>query len=290
MNTLRILCFGDNHGDQNSLQQVVSETEGETFDYIIHVGDITNACEEGLEAGADQLQQLKPLFAELSERGELVYVWGNRDFEICTKGVGTRIDRFSDFPFDEGTHIPRTGTIDVAGQRFTQDPDAVDSETILVTHYYHPELLDHFEGRAYFSGHVHTGRRKGNVLNTGFLYRGGEHGATPLQGGYFIVELDSDRMDVSFHSLGGLEEGSCPDHLARGFQYTPRNWQSNCTFCYEEEPFYTEILESTQLALERTEREVTQTNLYETAIDLYQHTGVPDDFESTLSSYVEEFL
>jgi len=66
--------MGDNHGNTSSLEQVIRDTEGEEFDYIVHVGDITNACIDGMEEGEAQLEAVLPLFEELSNRGELLYV------------------------------------------------------------------------------------------------------------------------------------------------------------------------------------------------------------------------
>jgi len=53
--TLRLLCMGDNHGDVDSLERVVDGTEGEEFDFVIHVGDITNAWFDGVDEGREQL-------------------------------------------------------------------------------------------------------------------------------------------------------------------------------------------------------------------------------------------
>jgi hypothetical protein len=206
------------------------------------------------------------------------------------KGMGTRIDTYADDSFTPGTRIPTAGTVEIDGQDFAQDPDEADEDTILITHYFLPELLDDFAGRAYISGHVHTGRFKNNVLNTAFLYRGGEHGAKPTEGGYFIVEIDDGVMDVTLRSLGGLTRGTCAKHIARGVQFTPNNWQTACTFCYEEDEFYEEIIESTQHALGKTDAEISSAEVTEVAIDRYRGAGVPRDFEQTLSAYAEKNL
>lgn len=188
--SLRLLCMGDNHGHVTSVAKVVEEIEGDRFDYIIHTGDFTNTDEDGLEAGVEQLEAQKPYFEELTQRGEFVYVLGNRDHEA---GPSHLVDYVTDHTdFDVGTQIPEEGTIEVEGQAFTQDPALVEPDTILVTHGLIPELLDHFEGKAYFSGHEHTGRYKNRALNTAFLYRGDRHGGKPLEGGYFIVEISDD--------------------------------------------------------------------------------------------------
>lgn len=285
MGNTRLLCMGDNHGNTSSLEHVVRDTEGEEFDFVIHVGDITNACLDGMEEGEAQLKSMMPLFEELSQRGELLYVWGNRDFEVCIKGAFTRIDEFVDFEFAPGTHIPTEGTIEVAGQEFTQDRSEVDEQTILITHYFEHELLDHFSGMLYLSGHVHVGRFKNNVLNTGFLYRDGSHGAKPMEGGYFIVDMTDDSIEVSFNSLGGLEKGICANHICRGVQFTPENWQKACKFCYDSEDFYTEIVESVEYDLETNGVPRTNENILKRAVDTYT-PGVPRRFEDELSTFL----
>jgi len=277
--------MGDNHGNTSSLERVVRDTEQEEFDYIVHVGDITNACIDGMDEGGEQLEAVLPLFEELSNRGELLYVWGNRDFEVCVKGGFTRIDEYADFEFTPGTHIPTEGTVEVAGQQFTQDRDEVNEQTILVTHYFGHELLDHFPGLLYLSGHVHVGRFKNNVLNTGFLYRDGSHGANPIEGGYFVVEISDGSIDVTFESLGGLEKGICASHVSRGVQFTPENWQTACKFCYDSEAFYTEIVDSVEYGLEQKGIATTPQNIADLALDKHD-SGVPRNFKKELSTFV----
>ena len=288
MDNIRLLCMGDNHGNTSSLERLVRDTEGEEFDYIVHVGDITNACIDGMDEGEEQLEAVLPLFEELSNRGKLVYVWGNRDFEVCVKGGLTRIDDYADFEFTPGTHIPTEGTVDVAGQSFTQDRNEVDEQTILVTHYFRHELLDHFPGLLYLSGHVHVGRFKNNVLNTGFLYRDGSHGAEPIEGGYFLVELTEESIDVTFESFGGLEKGICVSHVSRGVQFTPENWQTACKFCYNSEAFYTEIVDSVKYGLEQKGIAMTPQNIVDLALDKYG-SGGPRNFEKELSTFVTNY-
>jgi len=79
--TLRLLCMGDNHGDVDSLERVVDGTEGEEFDFVIHVGDITNAWFDGVDEGREQLDAVTPYFETLHERGEFLHL-GNRDGAI----------------------------------------------------------------------------------------------------------------------------------------------------------------------------------------------------------------
>jgi len=203
------------------------------------------------------------------------------------KGGSTRIDEYADFDFNPGTHIPTEGTVEVAGQKFTQDEDEVDEETILVTHYFEHELLDNFAGLLYLSGHVHVGRFKDNVLNTGFLYRDASHGADPIEGGYFVVEISEGSMDVTFESLGGLEKSVCPDHISRGVQFIPKNWRTACKFCYDSEDFYTEISDSVEYNLEQQGIQATPQNIVDSALEMYD-SGVPRNFEEELSTFVTD--
>lgn len=283
--------MGDNHGDEETLQKVVDETEGEEYDFIIHVGDITNSCKDGMDEGTRQLKSLLPLFEQLSERGELLYIWGNRDFESCAGlGLTDRIDEYINFDFEPGTRIPTDGRIEVAGQEFTQDPDEVNQDTILVTHDFLSELVDNFTGKAYFSGHIHNGRFKNNILNTAFLYRGDTHGAKELEGGYFIVEIQKEEMEVSLRSFGGLSKGKCRNHASRGIQFVPRNWQNECSFCYEEDKFYYEIFKSSEYALNKDGKDITPENLVKTAVDMYIEEETPSDFDIKLAELVEEYV
>jgi predicted phosphodiesterase len=234
---LRLLVMGDNHGNAETLEQVANETAGETFDYLIHVGDLTNVVWDGHPA--EQVEAIRPALSTLTDRGELVYIWGNRDKwgdPMPEDGLGL------------GTLIEQGETRTIDGQRFTTDPEAVDGDTILLTHGEHDWAIDHFDGLAYFCGHTHAGRFIGRMLNSAFLYRDESFGAEPLQGGYFIVEISEDRtFDVEFRNLGGLAKVICPDHIERGIQFLPDGL--NCNYCYNDGDLEKELLTSAFYAL-----------------------------------------
>lgn len=295
---LRILCMGDNHGNTSSLKRVVKETEGEEFDFIVHVGDITNAWFDGISEGAKQLEATEPYFETLEDRGELVYIWGNRD----GRGPEHVTDLYS---FEVGTYVPPEGTTTIAGQSFTQKARLVEEDTILLNHYLDTRLLDFFVGRAYFSGHVHVGRYKNNCLNSAFLYRDDSHGATGIEGGYFIVEIDSDGTMQIEPRLWNLKKGICVNHICRGVQFVPEFWKSDCKFDYDDEEYYGEIAESAFYALleegdfdvedehkkrshflEAADFGISPTQLIERGQKICSST--PRDFNTRFSSFVEE--
>ena len=110
MASQRILVMGDNHGNTESLERVVADTEGERFDFVVHVGDFTNAHNEDKATGGEQLRAVEPYLETLADRADkgLVYVYGNRDY------YGDL-----DHTLDVGTYVPQEGSVTVGDQRFT---------------------------------------------------------------------------------------------------------------------------------------------------------------------------
>ncbi|GAB3686831.1 hypothetical protein GCM10028857_19580 [Salinarchaeum chitinilyticum] len=285
MGEQRILVMGDNHGDIESVQRVVDETAEETFDFAVHVGDLTNAYFDGVEAGVEQLQDLDELLQALESRtsGGLLYIFGNRDHARGLDGEYV----YERCQLEAGTRIPPDGHVTVGGQRFTQSPDLVDSDDILVTHGERVWLLDHFSGRAYFSGHVHTGRYKGRCLNSAFLYRTDDHQAEPLVGGYFVVTVrDEPPFDVELRNLDRLQKIICPDHHERGVLFAAD--YHDCQFCYDNEhQFLREMASSAFYGLTqgRDREAVDQAAIVEYAVKLFENP--PAGFEEKFTSYIE---
>jgi predicted phosphodiesterase len=279
-----ILVMGDNHGNVESLDQVVADTEGECFDFVIHVGDLTNAYFDGLDNGVEQLKSVESRLEDLADRTkeDLLYIYGNRDH---TRGPDYEYV-YEQYELDVGTRIPSAGTITTGGQTFTQDPEKVDGDEILVTHGEYAHLLDHFDGRAYFSGHVHTGRYKGRCLNSAFLYRTGER-SEPLTGGYFVVTVDEEPpFEIDFRNLGRLKKIICHKHHERGVLFGPDF--HDCQFCYDNQlQLMQEMAKSSFYGLtHQNEREaVSEKELVEYAVSLFNNP--PDDFERIFTNYID---
>jgi len=223
MQSLRILAFGDNHGNTESLSRIVEETTDEEFDYIIHTGDITNTYKTDFQTGVEQLKSVEPYFETLSQRGELVYIYGNRDSERVPGGNRRHVTE--EYELTPGHRLRREETIEVTGQRFTSNPKSAEQGDILLTHGIVPQQFYRPEAKAYFCGDTHRAVQQDHALNTGYLYNDkGYFGA------YFIAELDESGITTQ---VLGLDERwkpvVCPDHEWYGRQFHPEKF--GCRIC-----------------------------------------------------------
>ena len=275
--------MGDNHGDETSLQRVVDATEGAEFDYIIHLGDITNTSKTDFETGVEQLRALEPHFETLAERGELVYIYGNRDEEVGTSSTGRHVT--DSFELTPGHRLTFGEPIDVDGQRFTTDPETVGRDDIILTHHDSQRYFYNLDARAYFCGHSHKARQIGRSLNTGYLWK---EDAEP--GAYFLVELDESEMSVEVRGLvEPWHEIVCPDYAWYGTQFLPTTKECRlCTFG-PERPFrematvaFIEAVESPAATQTATIEEVVTR-----ARELFVDT---DDFGRQLSEYLDALV
>ncbi|WP_375142039.1 metallophosphoesterase family protein [Natronoarchaeum rubrum] len=268
--------MGDNHGNTESLERVVSGTEGEEFDFVVHVGDFSNAHNEGRDVGVEQLQAVEPYLEKLAGRAKhgLLYVYGNRDY------YGDL-----DYEFNIGIHIPTEGHITVDGQRFTQDPGVVSDDDILVTHVEKKQMIDHFCGRTYFCGHTHTGRYKERMLNSAFLYRDDSKADTAIYGGYFVVDLkDEPPFDIDLRNIGSLDTTVCPQHSDRGILIGPD--YHDCMFCWRPVLLLREMASTAfygvTSGLDREYAIVEE--LVDYAVDLWD--SPPQDFQKEFTEYL----
>lgn len=182
--------------------------------------------------------------------------------------------------------IPEDEVITVAEETFTQDLELVEDDTILVNHYWYPELLEHFAGEAYFSGHIYTGRCKNKALNTAFLYRTADHGADALLSVYFVVEITPDgAWQIDFRNIGKVRKGICTKHQALGVQFVPDYWRKDCQFCYDEDEFYSEVARSALYGLGTVLEEADVEEVVEFAASTYGAT--PPSFEPKLREFLE---
>jgi predicted phosphodiesterase len=278
--------MGDNHGDVESLDQVVKETEGETFDFVIHVGDLTNAYFDGIDTGVEQLKSVESRLNDLEDRATegLLYIYGNRD-----RTRGPKVEYvYEQHELDVGTRIPSDDFTTVGNQRFTQNPGLVGEDDILVTHAEYVPMLDHFDGRAYFSGHEHTGRYKDRCLNSAFLYRTDDHGSEPLIGGYFVVTVDREPpFEIGFRNLDRLQKIICNKHHERGVLFAPDF--HNCQFCYDDQlQLMEEMTQSAFYGLtNQSERDAVPTDeLVDYAISLFENP--PSGFKRRFTEYVDD--
>lgn len=278
----RFLVLGDHHGDTESLRRVIDDIDDETFDFAVHVGDLTNAVRDGREAAARQLERVEPLLETVADRTRhgLIWVYGNRDY-------------FGDVPadLDVGTRAPEAGTVTVGGQRFTNDPGAVDADTVLVTHMETWSLLDHFDGRAHFCGNTHLGRYRDRRVNAAFLqYTYAETGEQQF-GGYVVVEIpaspateSADPFDVEVRSVGSLERIRCPEHRERGLQFRPAG--EECMYCMNESILMREMAATAFYGCthDSDRKTVARTDVVDYAVSLWEDP--PVGFEREFRAYL----
>lgn len=233
----RFLCLGDNHGDAESLRRVVEDTADESFDYVVHTGDFTNMFFDGYPSAQESLDKIVPHLETLAEDSELVYVYGNRD----ARGP----DRLTPGDIPVGTHVPEGEVIEIGDLAFSQQPpttDTIDTPVVRVTHFW-LATPPKYDGLLSLSGDTHDGRAIGNIVDTGFLYRTGDHGADAVYGCYAVVEIDEDgEVDVQFRPIGGVDVRTCSRHELLGDQFVvPEYWNESCHYCYEEEEYVEEL-------------------------------------------------
>ncbi|WP_162991566.1 metallophosphoesterase family protein [Halostella salina] len=274
----RFLVFGDHHGDTESLERLLDDTEGERFDFAVHVGDFTDAMREDRATAAEQLRAVEPYLETVADRTrhDLVWVYGNRDY-------------FGDFDYDldVGTRVPDEGTVTVGGQRFANSPAAVESDVILVTHMETWRLLDHFDGRAHFCGNTHLGRSKGRRVNSAFLqYTHRETGEQSF-GGYVVVEVDdAPPFDVDVRRIGTLDRIDCERHGERGVQFHAAF--DGCMYCAEPTILMRELAASAFYGLTHdADRDaVADGALVDYAVDLWDDP--PDGFRDEFAAYLDD--
>jgi len=257
--TRRILVMGDNHGDAESLERVLDDIEDESLDFAVHVGDLTRSWRHDRDLGLEQLRAVEPLLERIDDAVDhgLLWVWGNQDY-------------FGDIDYgiDAGTEIPDDGYVTVDRQRFTNAPELVEDDVVLVTHLEKWSLVDHFEGRAHFCGNTHLGRLKDRRLNSAFLQASAPDADEPTYGGYFVVELDDGGpADVELRPLGDLERRTCDRHGDRGVQFQPAS--AECMYCRDERILYRELAASAFYGrTDGDEDAVTESELVEYAVSL----------------------
>jgi hypothetical protein len=269
--------MGDNHGDVESLRRVLDDAENERFDLAVHVGDFTRAWRhEDRSLGVEQLRSVEPVLERIDAAADhgLAWVWGNQDYfgDI-------------DYDLDVGTEIPDDDRVEVGGLRFTNAPDLVAEDVILVTHMETWSLLDHFDGQAHFCGNTHMGRHLHRRLNSAFLQVTHPETGEQTYGGYFAVELAEDgSMSVEMRSIGDLERRTCDRHGERGVQFQPSS--RDCMYCWDRLVLYREMAASAFYGLTRDGDgdAATEAELVDYAEGLWEEP--PDGFREAFAEYL----
>lgn len=221
---LKFLAFSDIHGNTESVKKLIPTVKNEQFDGILFAGDFTNAfLDRDLEKANDKYQIIMKLLQSLET--PVYYVLGNRDFVPKVDGIKV-INANLPYNLSKEKKIYITKKISIAS-----DHRLVDGNTIYLTHF-----NNKLQAKAllHVAGHVHWGVKYRNYLNLGFLYRDKEHGAPALEGCYWDIIIDNNKVtNVMWHNLGGMKETKCNNHPFAIF-YIPHYWKK-CPLCYQNE-------------------------------------------------------
>jgi predicted phosphodiesterase len=273
----RWLVLGDHHGDAEALERVLDDTEGERFDYAVHVGDFTRAMRHDEAVGVEQLRETEPLLGQIDARADhgLLWVYGDQDY------YGDLDD-----DIDAGTRIPSDGVLTVGGRQFTNSLAHVDPDTVLVTHDEHWRLADHFDGLAHFCGNTHFGRRLGRRLNAAFLQETNPETGEQRFGGYFVVTFEGRAFDVEVRAIGDLERRLCERHRERGVQFLPSDW--GCMYAWDDRVLLRELAASAFYGVtDGIEREAADPDeVVGYAVGLWDEP--PSDFRADLAAYLQK--
>jgi len=147
-------------------------------------------------------------------------------------------------------------------------------------------MIDHFEGRAYFCGHTHTGRYKDRMLNSAFLYRDDSRADTALYGGYFVVEVSNEPpFDVDLREFGRIDTRICQQHQERGVLIGPD--YHNCMYCWQPIQLMRELARSAFYGVTNDvdHSYASEDELVEYAVKLWDSppAGFEQDFQEYLS-------
>lgn len=209
---VKLLCFSDIHGSVDAVRALVADTaaRGAAYDAVIVAGDMTNlVVTKELEAEQRNYDEILGLLQD--SYGRVYYVPGNRD----RTGRGKKAKSIM---FTYPTLLEPGKKYDLAGDiKVTASPELAAPDTILVQHSniayagrFDRTAMISRDALLHITGHTHTGVWTRNYLNTGFLYRDGSNGATPMMGGYFEVGIDGadfvpGEINVQFHALGPIK-------------------------------------------------------------------------------------
>ena len=176
---MKILAISDLHGNLNALEIFRKKIEKNNFDLVICAGDLTNFYFNPKET------EKIPYFEEFiyNLKTPFIIVWGNRDFNKYLNinfPLKLVIDLDKEDYFYENWH-------------FTSNFNHIASNSIFLTH---SEIYIKNSNKPMLQlwGDSHIPKilyRPHICIDLGFLYRDSIHGANPILGLYWIIEINS---------------------------------------------------------------------------------------------------
>lgn len=176
---MKIIAISDLHGNLNALEIFRKKIEKHDFDLVICGGDLTNFYFNPKEI--EKVPYLEEFVYNL--KTPFIIVWGNRDF-----------NRYLN------TYFPLKLVIDLDKEdyfyekwHFTSNIENITSNSIFITH---SEIFVKSKNKPMLQlwGDSHIPKklyRPHICIDLGFLYRDSIHGANPMLGLYWIIEVNS---------------------------------------------------------------------------------------------------
>ncbi len=237
---IRILALGDIHGGLSALKKGIETMKNYDFDAVVCVGDFASLR---FTDPLKELENIAKIFDLLdSLEVPVYYVWGNRDlmlFDLVVRLVGVRRERALELirrliHHDYLYEVSRGTRYKLGFASIVSDPKIVEPNSILLVHY-----IDHVAKGAllHIEGHVHYGQYKDNYINLGFVYRDDLHGAEPMEGMIWLIEIRREggrvHIDRKYVLLDRrFKEMICDLHFDEGVFIVPSKWR-RCPVCYD---------------------------------------------------------
>ncbi|KTG11440.1 hypothetical protein AUR64_04075 [Haloprofundus marisrubri] len=258
MSKVTLLVLGNLTGGTDSLYQVREKLVGidgsfdEHVDAAIYTGSINPEYDRLELTPEDECQRLESLLGGLAADVP-VYIVPGEHYEQGTTASVLRHDEYApassldDAYIDEFSqlqYVPLDDIEEVGSLPITQNPALLEDEGILLMHSFLPELYDYYrdsDGPVYVSGSGFHGRIDGNSLNTMFTTLGLGPGADAVEGGFYLIDVDSTGItNVQFEGVDAKDIGRCEWHADRGRLQTSS--RIGCPFCRDQEAYFEELL------------------------------------------------
>jgi len=192
---MKIIAISDLHGNLNALEIFRKKIENHDFDLVICGGDLTNFYFNPKEI--EKVQFYEEFVYNL--KTPFIIVWGNRDFN---RYLNTYFPLKLAFDLDKEDYF-------YENWHFTSNIEHIASNSIFITH---SEISIKHKNKPMLQlwgdSHIPKILYKPHIcIDLGFLYRDSIHGANPILGLYWIIEVNTvENITAKWYPLETSED------------------------------------------------------------------------------------